>query len=260
MMTATQVPGELILEMRHVRFSYRGVQAVDDCSFGVARGRITGLIGPNGAGKSTLLEIIAGGLRPSSGEIVLDDENIAGNSRYELARKGIARTFQQSRVLKRLSVIENVMVGAQGQVGENPLIGAFFRGRWTKQEEDLIGKADALLAWLDLERLRDEPASSLSGGQRRLLEIARALMADPKVLLLDEPTAGVYPALSVLIVERVKEIAARGVTILMVAHNMSFVSRVCHEVVVMDQGRVLMQGTLEEIRKNSDIAAAYLGS
>ncbi len=248
-----------ILEVKQVRFAYRGVQAVDDCSFGVPRGKITGLIGPNGAGKSTLIELIAGGLRPRSGRIQLDGRNIGGLGRLRVARMGVIRTFQLTRVLRRLTVIENVMIGAQSQAGENPIVGVLFRHRWLSQEKALIEKADAQLAWLQLDLVRDDVANSLSGGQRRLLEIARALMAEPKVLLLDEPTAGIYPALSALVAERIVEIAKRGVTILLVAHNMSFVSRVCDYVVVMDQGRVLMKGSLDDARKNPEIVKAYLG-
>jgi ABC-type branched-subunit amino acid transport system ATPase component len=253
------VAGDRILEVEHVRFAYRGVQAVDDCTFGVARGKITGLIGPNGAGKSTLIELIAGGLRPASGRIRLEGTDITQLGRLGVSRMGVIRTFQLTRVLRRLTVIENVMMAAQKQSGENPIIGVLFRRRWMSQERSLIEKADAQLEWLQLDRMRDDVAGSLSGGQRRLLEIARALMAEPKLLLLDEPTAGIYPALSALIAERVLEIASTGVTILLSAHNMSFVSRVCDNVVVMDQGKVLMQGSLEDARKSPEIVEAYLG-
>jgi neutral amino acid transport system ATP-binding protein len=255
MATAT----EPLLDIRDVSFAYGGVLAVDGCSFGVARQTVTGLIGPNGAGKSTLIEILAGGLRPLRGHVYFEGRDIAGLGRLAVARRGIMRTFQLSRELARLPVIENVMVAAQGQLGEYPPRAVLARRRWRPQEEDLLARADALLAWVGLERMRDAPAGSLSGGQRRLLDIARALMAEPKLLLLDEPTAGVYPALTQLIAQRLRELPARGVTVLVVAHNMNFVANVCDEVVVMAQGKVLARGSLEQVRANRDVVRAYLG-
>jgi ABC-type branched-subunit amino acid transport system ATPase component len=248
-----------ILEVRDVHFSYGGVRAVDGCSFDVQRNAATGLIGPNGAGKSTLIDVVAGGLRPQSGQVLFEGEDIAGLGRTAIARRGIIRTFQLSRELGHLPVIENVMIAAQGQAGENPLLALLARRRWQHQEEELRRRADELLAWVGLERLRDAPAGSLSGGQRRLLDIARALMANPRLLLLDEPTAGVYPALVQMIAERLRELPAMGVTLLMVAHNMGFVSSVCDDVVVMAQGRMLTRGPLEQVRQNREVVQAYLG-
>lgn len=248
-----------ILQIRDVRFAYGGVFAVDGCSFDVQDGSITGLIGPNGAGKSTLIEIVAGGLRPLSGTIVFNGREITGWSRVGIARQGIIRTFQISRELARLPVIENVMIAAPGQVGEGPLVALLRRGRWWAQERELRGRARSLLGWVGLEKMANEPAYTLSGGQRRLLDIARAAMAEPKLLLLDEPTAGVYPALTVVIADRIREMPALGVSVLMVAHNLSFIARVCDEVVVMSQGKMLMKGTLDDVRANEDVAHAYLG-
>jgi ABC-type branched-subunit amino acid transport system ATPase component len=253
------MPADAILDIQDVHFSYGGVHAVDGCSFAVGRGAITGLIGPNGAGKSTLIEVLAGGLRPQSGRVIFDGEDITGLGRAAVAHRGVVRTFQLSRELGHLPVIENVMIAGQGQVGENPLAALFARPRWIRQEEELRRRADELLAWVGLERLRTQPARSLSGGQRRLLDIARALMAKPKLLLLDEPTAGVYPALVQLIAERLKDLPAMGVTLLMVAHNMGFVANVCDEVVVMAQGRMLVRGSLDEVRGNRAVVQAYLG-
>ncbi|HVB09555.1 MAG TPA: ABC transporter ATP-binding protein [Bacillota bacterium] len=250
---------ESILEIRDVHFAYGGVRAVDGCSFTVGRQASTGLIGPNGAGKSTLIEVVAGGLRPQSGQVLFEGEDIAGMGRMGIARRGIVRTFQLSRELLHLPVIENVMIAAQDQVGENPMTALFAAPRWRPQETDLLQRADELLAWVGLERLRYAPAGSLSGGQRRLLDIARALMARPKLLLLDEPTAGVYPALVQMIAERLKELPAMGVTLLMVAHNMGFVASVCDDVVVMAQGRMLTRGSLDEVRGNREVVQAYLG-
>jgi ABC-type branched-subunit amino acid transport system ATPase component len=248
-----------LLDIRDVHFAYGGVRAVDGCSFTVERAAITGLIGPNGAGKSTLIDVVAGGLRPQAGQVLFEGEDIAGAGRLAIARRGIVRTFQLSRELGHLPVIENVMIAAQGQSGESPMVALLARPRWQAQEEALRHRADELLAWVGLERLRYAPAASLSGGQRRLLDVARALMAKPKLLLLDEPTAGVYPALVQLIAERLKELPGMGVTVLMVAHNMGFVSSVCDDVVVMAQGRMLTRGSLDEVRGNREVVEAYLG-
>ncbi|HUY78677.1 MAG TPA: ABC transporter ATP-binding protein [Ktedonobacterales bacterium] len=248
-----------VLDIQDVTFNYGGVQALAGATVKAPKGRVTGLIGPNGAGKSTLVEIIAGGLKPSSGHIYYEGRDIAGLRREELFKLGIARTFQQTRLLPRLSVLENVMIAAPGQTGENLLTAMFGRRRWAQQERRLIDRADYLLDWLQLARLRDQPARVLSGGQRRLLEIARALMAEPRLLLLDEPGSGVYPALMRLIGERIREIVSDNVSVLLVAHNMAFVSLVCDYVVVMDQGQVLTAGQLDEVRANKNVVEAYLG-
>jgi len=248
-----------VLDIQDVRFNYGGVQALAGATVKIPKGKVTGLIGPNGAGKSTLVEIIAGGLKPSAGHIYYEGTDIAGLQREKLFNLGIARTFQQTRLLPRLSVLENVMIAAPGQTGENLFSAMFGRRRWARQEQQLIDRADYLLDWLQLARLRDQPARVLSGGQRRLLEIARALMAEPRLLLLDEPGAGVYPALMRLIGERIREIVSDKVSVLLVAHNMAFVSLVCDYVVVMDQGRVLTAGQLDEVRANKSVVEAYLG-
>lgn len=248
-----------VLDIEDVRFNYGGVQALDGVSVKIPKGKVTGLIGPNGAGKSTLVEMIAGGVKPTSGHIYYEQTDIAGLPREDIFKLGIARTFQQPRLLPRLSVLENVMVAAPRQAGENLLSAMLTPGRWRGQEQHLIERAERLLDWLQLARLRDQPARVLSGGQRRLLEIARALMAEPSLLLLDEPGSGVYPALMRLIGERIREIVSDRVSVLLVAHNMAFVSMVCDYVVVMDQGRVLTAGQLDEVRANRNVVEAYLG-
>ena len=250
---------DVILDIQEVRFAYGGVLAVDGCSFQVERNTVTGLIGPNGAGKSTLIEIIAGGLAPSRGQILFNGENIAGMGRTNIARKGINRTFQLSRQLARLPVIENVVMAAPNQPGEDPITAIFARRKWWAREAELRERSMEMLQWVGLEKMADEPAGTLSGGQRRLLDIARALIAEPKLLLLDEPTAGVYPALTILIADRIREIPSHGVTVVMVAHNLAFVARVCDDVVVMSQGKVLTRGTLDAVRANREVVEAYLG-
>ena len=249
----------VILDIQEVDFSYGGSQALSGCTFGVNRATVTGLIGPNGAGKSTLIEIIAGGLRPSAGTITFEGADIAGLGRVAIAKRGIVRTFQTSRELLRLPVIENVMLAAQNQYGENLLSGVFGKSKWAKQEKELREEAATLLEWVGLGHAMDQRAGSLSGGQRRLLDMARALMAKPKMLLLDEPTAGVYPAIVQLMAERINDVAKQGLAVLVVAHNMAFLEWVADDVVVMDQGRMLTRGHIDEVRRNELVTTAYLG-
>jgi ABC-type branched-subunit amino acid transport system ATPase component len=251
---------DVMLDIRNVSFAYGGFLAVNSCSFDVQRGKVTGLIGPNGAGKSTLIEILSGSLTPRSGEVFLEDVEVTGAGPAKSARMGIVRTFQTARVLARLPVLENVMLAAPGQLGENPLRAVFLRRSWKHQEAALRKEAIELLGWLGLQDHLDRQAGTLSGGQRRLMEIARALMAHPKVLLLDEPTAGVFPETSRLIATRVREIAAQGVTVLLIAHNMGFLNSVADDVVVMAEGKVLTRGTLDFVRANDEVIAAYLGA
>jgi branched-chain amino acid transport system permease protein len=252
-------PG-VLLDIRDVVYSYGGARAVAGCSFSIDRGTVTGLIGPNGAGKSTLVEILSGRLAPQSGEVVLDGHSVGGRGPAGMSRLGVARTFQTARVLPHLPVLENVMIAAPGQRGEGPLSALFWQRGWLAQEAALRAEATELLDWLGLSSHLHRPAGSLSGGQRRLMEIARALMAHPRLLLMDEPTAGVYPETSQLIARRVREIAASGVTVLLIAHNMAFLSWVADDVVVMAEGKVLTRGSLEEAREHKDVIAASLGT
>jgi branched-chain amino acid transport system permease protein len=253
-------PGDVLLDIRDVTYAYGGARAVAGCSFSIDRGTVTGLIGPNGAGKSTLVEILSGRLSPQSGEVVLGGRGVGGRGPAAMSRLGVARTFQTARVLRNLPVIENVMIAAPAQRGESPLRALFAQRGWRDQEAALRAEASELLDWLGLTSHLDRPAGSLSGGQRRLMEIARALMAHPTLLLMDEPTAGVFPETSQLIARRVREIAATGVTVLLIAHNMTFLSWVADEVVVMAEGKVLTRGSLEEAREHKDVIAAYLGT
>ena len=252
--------GNVLLDIRDVVYSYGGARAVAGCSFALDRGTVTGLIGPNGAGKSTLVEILSGRLTPQSGEVVLEGRSVGGRGPEKMSRLGVARTFQTARVLAHLPVLENVMIAAPAQRGESPLAALFWQRGWRDQEAALRTEATELLGWLGLSSHLDRPSGSLSGGQRRLMEIARALMAHPRLLLMDEPTAGVYPETSQLIARRVREIAETGVTVLLIAHNMAFLSWVADEVVVMAEGKVLTRGSLEKAREHKDVIAAYLGA
>jgi branched-chain amino acid transport system ATP-binding protein len=248
-----------ILEVQDVSHAYGGAWAVRGCSFTVAEATVTGLIGPNGAGKSTLIEVLSGFLQPATGRIVFQGDDITKLGPADRARRGIARTFQIPRLLSRLTVLENIMIAAGGQVGEGPLAAVLMRWRWRAQERELRAEAAGLAEWLGLSRLLSAEARTLSGGQQRLLEIARALMARPKLLLLDEPTAGVFPELSHLIADRVIEIARQGVTVLLIAHNMGFLGRVTDDVIVMAEGKVLTRGSLDEVRAHHEVVSAYLG-
>ena len=183
---------------------FGGILALDHCSIRVEEGAIVGLIGPNGAGKSTLFDVISGFLTPDGGSIVFSGREILGLPAYKIARLGLVRTFQIPRSLMRMTVLENMMLGAQGQAGErlcNPLIR---RHKVMAQETEIREKAEEILEFFDLQRMRDEYAGSLSGGQKKMLEMARALMADPRLLLLDEPFAGVYPALADRLIEQIR--------------------------------------------------------
>jgi neutral amino acid transport system ATP-binding protein len=248
-----------ILELRDVGYAYSGAWAVKDCTFNVARGSVTGLIGPNGAGKSTLIEVVSGSLAPHTGSVIYQGRDIGGCGAAKAAQLGIIRTFQTARLLSRLSVIENVMLAAQGQSGENPLRAMFWRHSWESQEQALRKEALDLLEWVGLRDHAHVQARTLSGGQRRLMEIARALMAHPKLLLLDEPTAGVFPETTVLIAERIKEVVAQHVSVLVIAHNMGFLSMVADDIVVMAEGKVLTRGNLDYVRAHDEVITAYLG-
>ena len=248
-----------LLSARAVTKRFGGVAAVDALSFDVAPGEIVGLIGPNGAGKTTMFDCLAGAQAVTAGQILFGTRPIEGLAAHRRAALGLGRTFQIPRPFGRLSVIENVMLGAQGQRGET-LLGPWLRpGLVRAQERETRDRAMALLDFVTLARLAAEPARVLSGGQRKLLELARVMMAEPKLLLLDEPAAGVNPTLLELIIDRVHAIQARGVTVLLIEHNMDMVARLCSRVVVMAQGRLLAEGAPEEVARDARVVDAYLG-
>ncbi len=239
--------------------TFGGVRAVDGVSFAVPEGSITGLIGPNGAGKSTLLGVVAGAVRPSRGRVVFAGGEVTGMSPTRLAERGLIRTFQISSEFARLTVLENLLTGAPGHPGET-LVGALLLGKraWKAHERRLVARARELLARFQMSAKEDEYAGNLSGGQKRLLEIMRGLMADPKLLLLDEPMAGVNPTLARTIEAHLQELNAEGLTMLMVEHELGVVDRLCEPVIVMAQGRVISQGTMETLRKDEEVLHAYL--
>ncbi len=251
---------DAVLSLRDLTRDFGPFRAVDGVSLDIRRGSITGLIGPNGAGKTTLFNMVAGSLRPSSGTVALNGQDITGLSPEALFSRGLARTFQIPRPFRRMSVLENVLLPPPGQTGET-LMGALFRrGRVAAEEARLIDKAHEVLEFVTLSHLADQPAGKVSGGQMKLLELARALMGDPSVILLDEPAAGVNPTLAGVLIDRIEELNRRGVTFVVIEHDMDFVMRHCDPVVALAEGRVLFQGTADEARGNSELLDAYLGA
>ena len=248
-----------MLELKGISKAFGGLRAVDDVSLTLTRGAITGLIGPNGAGKTTLFNTIAGAHPPSSGQILFEGQPIQGKAPYQIYRAGIARTFQIPRPFGALSVLENVMLAPIGQLGEQFWNTLVRPRRIRLQERANRDKAVGVLDFLNLTRLADEPARNLSGGQLKLLELGRALMSDPRLILLDEPGAGVNPTLLGQITERIVELNRRGITFLIIEHNMDMVMKLCRPVVVMVGGRVLMQGEPEDVRRDPRVLDAYLG-
>ena len=250
--------GSALLEVHELRKSYGGVHAVDGVSFEVGRGRITGLIGPNGAGKSTVLGMVAGAIEPSGGSILFNGEEVAGWPSYKVARLGVGRTFQQSGDFSRMTVMENLLTARPGQRGDS-LWGALLGKRyWRAEEDSLIARATDLVRRFDMMPMANELGGSLSGGQRRLLEIMRALMSEPEFLLLDEPMAGVNPALGERIGDYLLELRDDGLSMMLVEHEMSIVEKLCDPVIVMAQGQVLSQGTMNQIRADQKVLDAYL--
>ncbi len=248
-----------LLQLESLTKSFGALRAVDEVSFGVARGSITGLIGPNGAGKTTLFNTIAGALAPDGGRIVFEGHDIAGQRADQVFHRGIGRTFQIPRPLPALTVMENLLLAPTAQAGEHFWAAWLRRGTIRAQEAAHREKAREVLEFTGLARLMDEPAGVLSGGQQKLLELSRILMVDPKLILLDEPAAGVNPVLLESLVERIQQLHRRGVTFLLIEHNMDLVMRLCNPVVVMAQGRLVTQGEPAAVRSDPRVVDAYLG-
>jgi neutral amino acid transport system ATP-binding protein len=261
--TIEPVPGvakpDAILVADSVRRRFGGLMAVDVDHVEIQRGLITALIGPNGAGKTTLFNLLTGFDEPDGGRWTFEGEDLAGERPHKVARRGMVRTFQLTKSLARLSVIENMRLGATGQSGESMFKGPF-RWLWRGQEESITARADKLLERFRLAHMREEFAGSLSGGQRKLLEMARALMTDPKLIMLDEPMAGVNPALKQSLLEHIKGLKDEGRTVLFVEHDMDMVQEISDWVLVMAEGQLIAEGTATAIAGNKEVIDAYLGA
>ena len=238
---------------------FGGLTAVNVKHIEVQRGAITALIGPNGAGKTTFFNLLTGFDQADSGSWSFNDTNLSGTPAHKVARLGMVRTFQLTKALSRLSVIENMRLGATGQKGEN-VFRALFGSIWRGQENEITRRADELLARFKLDSKREDFAGSLSGGQRKLLEMARALMVGPELVMLDEPMAGVNPALTQSLLGHVKDLREEGMTVLFVEHDMDMVRDISDWVIVMAQGEVIAEGPPEAVMGDQRVIDAYLGS
>jgi ABC-type branched-subunit amino acid transport system ATPase component len=246
-----------LLEIQGLTRSYYGVQALRGADVCVREGTITGLIGPNGAGKTTVFDCVSGVVPPDGGRVLLEGEDLAGRRPEEIARRGLARTFQIARGFPKLTVMETLLLHGDDQPGEG--LGAALLGRGRGREAELAARAREVAERLRLGPLLGNLSSALSGGQKKLLEIGRALMGRPRIVLLDEPVAGVNPTLAAEIAERIRELREDGLTFLVVEHDMGVVARLCDPVIVMAEGARLAEGSFEEVTADPAVQDAYLG-
>ncbi|MDH3302106.1 MAG: ABC transporter ATP-binding protein [Acidimicrobiia bacterium] len=248
-----------ILLVDNLRRSFGGLVAVDVEHLEVQRGIITALIGPNGAGKTTFFNLLTNFDRPNTGKVTFEGEDVTGTASHKLANKGMVRTFQLTKALSRLSVIENMKLGAVNQRGES-LWRGIIPPMWRAQEQEIEARADALLERFQLSHMRNEFAGTMSGGQRKLLEMARALMTEPNIVMLDEPMAGVNPALTQSLLGHVKSLRDDGISVVFVEHDMDVVRDISDWVVVMAEGQVIAEGPHSSIGANQRVIDAYLGT
>ena len=247
------------LEVQGATKTFGSVRAVDDVTFTAQAGRITGLVGPNGAGKTTLFNAIAGENALDAGHVSLDGQRISGLPPHKVFGCGLTRTFQIPRPFARMTVLENLLVVPERQSGERFWNNWLRRGHVRRQEAELRDKAREVMAFCNLSAVAMQPAGAISGGQQKLVEIARALMADPRIVLLDEPGAGVNPALLETIVERIVELNRRGLTFLIIEHNMDLITSLCNSLVVMAAGRKIAEGAPRQVIEQQDVIEAYFG-
>ena len=250
---------DAILEVRGLVRRFGGVVALDGLDLTVRRGTVTALIGPNGAGKSTAFQCISGVIRPDSGTVRFDGQDITGWRPDRITGAGLVRSFQIARGIPRLTVLENLLLYGQGQPGES-LLPAFLATPASRRREDALReRAKAVAGRLNLTHVLDNQAAALSGGQKKLMEIGRSLMADPKLLLLDEPVAGVNPSLSAEIATHIAHLRDEGMTVLIVEHHMDFVASLCDPVIVMAAGKPLMEGDFRGVADDPRVQEAYMG-
>lgn len=259
MQGATAVQTAPLLSVRHISKSFSGFKAVSDVSLHVNPGEIVGLIGPNGAGKTTLFNVVSRFLPADRGEILYDGHRIEKAPPYAVTRYGLVRTFQISRVFSKMTVRENITFAAPHQRGERIFSNFLLPSAVRRQEEELQNRADELIAYFNLKRVADDYAGALSGGQRKLLEMARALMTKPKMILLDEPMAGVNPALKQELLGYIFDLRQKGMTFMVIEHDIDMIMRICDRVLVMAYGEMLTEGTPEEVGRDERVIEAYLG-
>ncbi|WP_374477829.1 ABC transporter ATP-binding protein [Zoogloea sp.] len=249
-----------LLDVTNLSIHFGGVKAVQDVSFSIDAGIVYAVIGPNGAGKTTLFNLITGVYKPTHGEIRLDGESIGGKSPDELARRGVARTFQNLQICMNMSAIENVMVGAHLRLDRNLVKAALRLPSITRRDAELRGEALELMRFVGLEKYAEARADSMPYGALKRLEIARALAMKPRVIFLDEPAAGLNPKETIEVDELVRKVADSGITVVLVEHDMKMVMNLSDRILVLDYGKKLAEGTGEEVRRNPDVIAAYLGA
>ena len=250
-----------MIKVENLHRHFGGFRAVDGASLEIREGSITGLVGPNGAGKTTLFNVIAGVLPPTSGRVTMAGDDITGMAPHELFHKGLLRTFQIAHEFSSMTVRENLMMVPGGQSGESLWNTWFGRKRIASEERALQAKADEVLEFLTVDHLRDEKAGNLSGGQKKLLELGRTMMVDARIVFLDEVGAGVNRTLLNTIGDAIIRLnKERGYTFCMIEHDMEFIGRLCDPVIVMAEGKVLAEGTIDEIKANEQVIEAYLGT
>lgn len=260
MVQKTQVnSSDFILTAFNLSKSFGGLKAVNNASIEVKKNSITGLIGPNGAGKSTLFNLLSNFLKADTGEILFEGKAIQNQQPHQIARQGFIRTFQVARVLSRLTVLENMLLGTQNQTGESLFAVMFSSSKIQQEERENKEKAMTILESVGLAPKANDYAGALSGGQRKLLEMARTLMANPKLILLDEPAAGVNPTLINQICEHIIQWNQEGISFLIIEHNMDVIMSLCNQVWVLAEGANLAHGSPEEIQNNPKVLEAYLG-
>ena len=248
-----------MLRVESVSKSFGGIEALTNCSFEVEEGTITGLIGPNGAGKTTLFNVVTGFLSADSGHIYFNEQEITNLEPYQVSRLGIFRSFQLTRELGGLTVLENLMLARKLEVGES-LFGVWVKQKETRSSESKVRqKAIEVLEYLEMEGKKDELAKNLPGGEKKLLDVGRMMMIEPKIALLDEPGAGVPPAIQNKLLDYVEDLCEEGVTFLVVEHDMNIMMDLCNPIVVLSDGSKLVKGTPNEVRNNEEVIEAYLG-
>ena len=253
-------PDQNILQINNISKYFGGLAAVSNCTLNIKKGSITGVIGPNGSGKTTLFNLIAGNLKPNSGQVMFNNEEITSIPSYELFSKGLLRTFQIAHEFTNLTVLENLMMVPGNQSGEK-LMTALLKPKLVKMEEEIVKqKAYEVIDFLNLKHLSNELAGNLSGGQKKLLELGRTMMVDAKIVLLDEVGAGVNRTLLKDIGTAIQRLnKEKGYTFCMIEHDMDFIKRMCDPVIVMAEGSVLFEGTPDEVMKNEKVIESYLG-